>query len=253
MQVSGGKVDALAGRQADPVQQHRSEHACITRVALPQLQGRLGLGGEFRCPRTKVVDGAVERRGHQDVERGLRRGDPRGEQRAQPVGVGLPGQQSDERVEIRDGERLQERDAAVDRTEAGQRLERTERDDQFGLVAAVAVVARRRRHRNAELVLAGEALPRLLCARVRLQRQRFVGRQHLGEERQRVAEPLAGGRPSWPSGSALMASSSDRSPWSVSSWAGSPGCAPSHSSASGCAVGLGLPVNSAMAVCEPHA
>src|SRR5215217_1374247 len=59
--------------------------------------------------------------------------------------------------------------------------------------------------------------------------------------------------PSCPSGSVRTASSSDSPPSSVSRYAGSPGCAPNQSSASGCGVGLGLPVKSAIAVREPQA
>lgn len=59
--------------------------------------------------------------------------------------------------------------------------------------------------------------------------------------------------PSWPFQSAVKTSSSDTSPVAVSSQAGSPGWAPSHSSASGCAAGTGRPVNSAMAVLDPQA
>ena len=91
--------------------------------------------------------------------------------------------------------------------ESGQRLERLQRHQQLGLVAAVAVVADRRGHRNAQAVLARETLDRLLGARVGLQRQRFVGREHLDQERQRVAEAArAPPAPSCPSGSSRHAS-----------------------------------------------
>jgi hypothetical protein len=49
--------------------------------------------------------------------------------------------------------------------------------------------------RQVEPVLAGESLQRLRRARVCLQRQWFVGSQHLGQERQRVTELLPRRRP----------------------------------------------------------
>ena len=85
----------------------------------------------------------------------------------------------------------------------GQRLERTQRHEEFGFVAAVAVVARRRRHRDVQPVLAGEAVGSLFGTRMRLQREWFIGREHLGQERQRVAEAFPDGRTQLPLGVGL--------------------------------------------------
>ncbi len=66
-----------------------------------------------------------------------------------------------------------------------------QRHQQLGFVAGVPVVAHRRVDRDAQPLLASVTLGGLLGAGMRLQRQRFVGRQHLEQERQRVAEPGA--------------------------------------------------------------
>jgi hypothetical protein len=69
------------------------------------------------------VDRTFDHRGHQHVEVGLRRRDPRGEQRAQAVGVGLTRQQVDERVEVADRQRTHQVHAAGRGPETGQGLE----------------------------------------------------------------------------------------------------------------------------------
>ena len=58
-------------------------------------------------------------------------------------------------------------------------------------MAGVAIVAGRGRHGDAELLLSRKTLHGLLRARMRLQRKRFVGGEHLEQKRQCVAEPAA--------------------------------------------------------------
>ena len=78
-----------------------------------------------------------------------------------------------------------------DLAEADQRVELGERADQLGLVARVAVVAGGRVDGDAGGVLPREALGGLGRARVRLQAQRLVRREHLEQVRQ-VPRPLGG-------------------------------------------------------------
>ena len=184
--------------QCDAVEQQCREHAGIAGIAFAEFEHGLGFGGECRFPRTEVVHRAVEHGRHQHVQVGLGRGDPGGEQRPQPVGLGLPGQQADEWVQVRDGERAHQLDAARDGPETGQRLERPQCHEEFRFVAAVAVVARRRRHRDVQPVLTGETVGSLFCTRMRLEREWFIGREHLGQKRQRVAEAFPDGRTQLP-------------------------------------------------------
>ena len=188
MQVTGRQVDTVAGVEVDSVEQHGGQYPGVTRIQLAELQDRLGLGDEFGLTRTDVVDRTVEHRGHQHVQIGPRQGDPGGEHRPQAVGVGLPGQQVDVRIQISHRQRAHEDDAADHRPEAGQGFERAQRDDQLGFVAAVAVITVRRPDRNTLPLFAIETLGGLLGAGVRLQRQRLVGGEHLGQKRQCRAE-----------------------------------------------------------------
>ena len=115
------------------------------------------------------MDGTVQHGRYQHVDVGLGRGDPGGEQRTQTVGVGLVAQQIDERVEVGDGQRLQQLPGAGRLTKSGQRLERLQRHQQLGLVTGVAVVADGRGYRNAQSFFTQVALDRLFGARMGLQ------------------------------------------------------------------------------------
>jgi hypothetical protein len=75
--------------------------------------------------------------------------------------------------------------------EADERVELGQRADQLGLVVGVLVVAVRRVAGEPGRLLAGESHFRLLEARVRLQRERFVRGQHLEQVRQRRLPALA--------------------------------------------------------------
>ncbi len=141
VQIPGGKKDALPRLQTDAVEQQRGQHTGITGVALAEFQHRLDLGGEFLCPGADVVDRAIQHRRHQHIEVGLRRGDPGGEQSPQTVGVGLIREQVDERVEVRDRQCTHQLDRAGYRAKSGQGIELSQRHQQFGLVAAVTVIA----------------------------------------------------------------------------------------------------------------
>ncbi len=162
-------------------------------------------------------------------------------------------QQVDERIQVGNGQRrISSMVWAAGRNPASA-SNWLQRHQQLGLVAGVAVVAHRRVERDAEPLLAPVTLGGLLGAGVRLQRQRLVGRQHLDQERQRVAESGAG------RGAELAFGIGEHGlqqrdfavrlfqPGRIA------GVAPSQSSASGCAAGTGRPVNSAMAVRDPHA
>ena len=112
-----------------------------------------------------------------------------------PSASACPGQQIDERVQIRHRKCAQELDTAGHRPEAGQGFEGTEGDDQLRFVAAVAVVAGRGGNGDVQAVLARESLDCLRGTRMCLQREGLLGGENLGQERKRIAETGAGGRP----------------------------------------------------------
>ena len=190
MQVACGQVQRLARRQHDQVEQQRGEHARVAGVALGQLQRHPRLAGELAALLGEPHAGGLQR-GHRTVEHRLRKGDPRGEQGAQARGVRLGRQQRDVRGQLGDVQRAQQREGLRDLAEADQRVELGERADQLGLVARVAVVAGGRVDGDAGGVLPREALGGLGRARVRLQAQRLVRREHLEQVRQ-VPRPLGG-------------------------------------------------------------
>ena len=116
-----------------------------------------------------------------------RQGQQAGDHLAQPLGV-RPGPQ---RLDVRGrppapgaASSDSSRSVCRDGPEPAQRLERGERADQLRLVVRVGVAALRRVGRHAARLLLGVAGPRLGQVRVRLQRQRPGGGDHLEQERQ---------------------------------------------------------------------
>ena len=120
----------------------------------------------------------------------MRRSDPGGEQRTQPRGLGLACEQPDEWFQARNLKGAHQLNRAFGRPESGQRLEVRQRNEQFRLVAAIAVIAHRGVQRHAAAILALIAVEGLFGAGVRLQRQRFIGGEHFDEEGQHIAEPV---------------------------------------------------------------
>jgi hypothetical protein len=104
----------------------------------------------------------------------------------------------------------------------------------------------------AAALFAGESSHRVLRARVRLQGQRFIGRQHLHQEGQCVAEATTGGRSqlSVRVGSAGCPAETGR-PRRSPAGRDRQGACPATAQLPGCAVGLGPPVDSTSAVREP--
>jgi hypothetical protein len=123
VQIARGQVDGLPGTERDPVQQHGSQHARVAGIPLAEFEHGLGLGREFFLARTEVVDRAFDHRGDQEVEIGLGRGDPGGEQRPQAVRVGLIGEQVDERIQVGHRQRPHQFDTLCRWAEAGECLE----------------------------------------------------------------------------------------------------------------------------------
>ncbi len=123
VQISGGQVDGLPRAERDPVQQHRSQHARVAGIPLAEFEHGLGFSREFLLARTEVVYRPFDHRGDQEIEIGLRRGDPGGEQRPQAVRVGLIGEQVDERIQVGHRQRPHHFDALRRWTEAGECLE----------------------------------------------------------------------------------------------------------------------------------
>ena len=138
--------------------------------------------------------------------------------------------------------------------ETAQRFKRRQRKDHFRLVVVVPVVPVGRVRGDAFTVFAGKAGPRLLQARVDLQRQRLGRSEDLGEEGQARPEPATETAPrKCPGSSAISASSG--TPFLPSgrvATEGESGWAPIHSSASG-PPDSGRPSSPAIAVVDPQA
>ncbi len=118
--------------------------------------------------------------GHQAREERPQRGGAR--LALEPRGLG---------AELRTRDRLQPGGDVARRPEALERRERRERANELRLVVDVAVAPARSVERDPLGVLARPAGACLLLVRVRLDRERLAGRQHLEQERQLVAEAVA--------------------------------------------------------------
>ncbi len=193
MDVARGQVEGLAAAERHAVEEERRDDAGVSRVGRGQLPhgahlGRelaaLPVGGEAREQRDAVDEAAhLGSAAHEEGERVaqyVRLGAREARQhRADHGRVG---------VGPRRVEREQQRECLPhlgERAEAAERVELVaEREDQLGLVQRVLVVPVRRVDRDAAVLLVAEAAARAVEVRVRLQRQRAVGREHLEEERE---------------------------------------------------------------------
>ncbi|CAH0327623.1 hypothetical protein SRABI128_06290 [Microbacterium sp. Bi128] len=195
MDIAGREVHGLTGGEGNPVQQQGNQHSRISGV--PAVQAHRG--GQFR-----LVPG---HRGTGDESRNDRRrrlgdvpaaGDEAFEGGAQGHGFvrlrQVLEQQLDQRRQLQPGELKARRQMLEDRTgfrgrpEPAEGLERSQREDHFGLVVIVLVVALRCGGVDAGGFLACEALPGLGERRVHLQGQRRLGREDLEQERQARTE-----------------------------------------------------------------
>ena len=185
MHVAGAEEDRLAGLEAHVVEQQGEHDADVAGEVGGHESHRPGNPGPFlvsRAERRVGEDGADERCRVVEAQQ-------RGERRAQAAGTC---EQATQWRELGDVPRVEQAQRVLDRPEAAQCLERRERAEQLRLVVGVAVVALRCVARDAGGVLGGEPGPRLLDARVHLDRQRGLHGQHLEQERQARPEPCHG-------------------------------------------------------------
>ena len=190
VQVAGRQEDPVTALETDPVQQQCRQYAGIARVTFAEFQHGPDFGREFLCTRTDIGHRTVQNGRNEGIEIRLGCGDPGGEQCPQTRGVRLIDEQPDEWLQTRHLQCAHQRDRMSGGPESCQRLEIAQSDQQFRLVTAVAIVADRGLQRHPAAILTLIALDRLLCAGMRLKRQRFFGREHLDHEGQHIAETV---------------------------------------------------------------
>ena len=236
MEVAGPEVDRVAGLEVHQLEQERAHDADVTGMDRrePHREGALAdeCASGTTARRECGVDHARTLWGGHRHERAKRRGEA--------ACVGRCAQGRERRLELGHRERVEEAERLLDAAKAGERLERSERAEELGLVRTVLVVAVRSVDRDAARIFVVEPRVRLLERRVRLKRERR------GPSSRTTTSPSSrwGARPT--------TSSSDARTPSRATNDGATGCAPIHSSASGPLLG-GRPVSDAMAVREPHA
>ena len=190
VEIAGSEKQSLAGLEGDAVEQQCRQNAGVAGVRLAQFQRGADLGHEFGVVVRDVGDAPGKYGREQGPEHRGRQRDPCREQRPQSVGIGLAFEQTDVRLQLVDGQSAQQFDSPRRLAESGKRFESAERDNEFGLVAAVLVVANRRFHGNAECVLTTKTLVGLNGAGMRLKRQRFFRRKQLEQEWESLTECL---------------------------------------------------------------
>ncbi len=178
MQVAGRHEQRLAGGKLDVVEQQRDDHPGVGRVPHGEVRRHPPFGAELAA---RVGPAGRRHRTHQPGPALGRQGEQRGHHPAQAV---RRGQHRPVRGKLRDTQPVEQPYGLRHRAEPAERVERRQRAEHLGLVAAVGVVALRGVRRDAARIL--PCVPRTgrLERRVRLQRQRFRRGQHLEQERQ---------------------------------------------------------------------
>jgi hypothetical protein len=179
-------VDGFARLEDQAVEQEGGEHARVAGVRLAEFED----GAAFEVELAVLLDvqhAGVEHLRQQEVQRGLRERDQRGEQGSQALRVRLAREEFGVGREVRCVQRAQQRGAAVRVAEARQRVELGQCADQLGLRRRVLVVAGRRVHRDARPLLRREPRRGLLGRRVGLEAQCLLGGEDLHQERQPAA------------------------------------------------------------------
>ena len=186
MQLARGKEERFPGRERHEVEVERAQHGHVARVVGHEPRDPLPRAIGLASPRGLAGRALENRR----LLLGVQRHEP-GEERAQGERGLLAREPAQLRRDLGPGDRLQVAGHLVERPEALQGGERRQRADQLGLVVGVAVVAAGGVHGHTLGVLSRPAAAGLLVAGVGLDGERLRGRQHLEQEGQLVAEPVA--------------------------------------------------------------
>lgn len=134
VEVARVEVQALPWFEGDPVQEERGQHPRIPWVHLTQFEGGADLRRELTVLGVRQIgDASVEHSRHQRAEHRLRQRDPCGEQRAETVRVGLPGDQAGVGLQLRNRNRLEQFDRPLRVPETGERVEPAEATTSSGL------------------------------------------------------------------------------------------------------------------------